>query len=152
MAYSPFGQGGRLLRWAALRAVASGHGVSPALIALAWCLRDGNTIAIPKAASLAHARKNAAAAEISLNREDLAEIDAAHKPPRGKQSISILERFEKRAKTFISRGCAEAILWPLNGGRRKISWLSGPARLSVSAGQAARPARAGRSASIGRTG
>jgi diketogulonate reductase-like aldo/keto reductase len=98
MACSPLGRGGRLLRSAALRAVASRHGVSPALIALAWCLRDGNTIAIPKAASLAHAREYAAAAEISLTREDFAEIDAAHKPPRRKHSLLILSRYEKRAK------------------------------------------------------
>ncbi len=49
-------------------------------------------------ASLAHAREYAAAAEISLTREDLAEIDAAHKPPRRKHSLLILSRYEKRAK------------------------------------------------------
>jgi diketogulonate reductase-like aldo/keto reductase len=90
MAYSPLGQGGRLLRAAALAEVARRHGASPAQIALAWCLRDGNTIAIPKSAGAAHLRENAAAAAIRLRPEDLAQIDAAFPPPRRKQALAML--------------------------------------------------------------
>ncbi len=90
MAYSPLGQGGRLLRSAALAAVARRHGATPAQIAIAWSLRDGNTIAIPKSADAARLKENAAAAEIDLNERDIAEIDAIHKPPRRKQTLNML--------------------------------------------------------------
>ncbi len=90
MAYSPLGQAGRLLRSPALAAVARRHGATPAQIAIAWSLRDGTTISIPKAATAEHVRQNAAAAEIALTAEDLAEIDAAHPPPRRKQALGML--------------------------------------------------------------
>ncbi len=90
MAYSPLGQAGRLLRSPALAAVAQRHGATPAQIALAWCLRQGNVIAIPKAATLDHVRDNAAAAAIVLSDSDLAAIDAAHPPPRRKQPLAML--------------------------------------------------------------
>jgi len=90
MAYSPLGQAGRLLRSAALAAAARRHNATPAQIALAWSLRDHNTISIPKASSPAHLEENAAAAAIRLTEEDLAEIDAAHKPPRSKKPLGML--------------------------------------------------------------
>jgi len=90
MAYSPLGQGGRLLRSAALQAVAARHAASPAQVALAWCMRDGNTIAIPKASDAAHLRDNAAAARLRLSPQDYAEIDAAHPPPRQRRRLSML--------------------------------------------------------------
>jgi diketogulonate reductase-like aldo/keto reductase len=90
MAYSPLGQAGRLLRSRALAAVAARHGVSPAQVAIAWSLRDGNTISIPKASSPEHVRQNAAAAGLALGTEDLAEIDAVHPPPGRKQALGML--------------------------------------------------------------
>ena len=90
MAYSPLGQAGRLLRSPALAAVAARHGVSPAQVAIAWSLRDGATIAIPKASTPEHVHQNAAAAELALTVADLAEIDAAHAPPRRKQALGML--------------------------------------------------------------
>ena len=90
MAYSPVGQGGRLLRSPALAAVAKRHNATPAQIAIAWGMRHGNVISIPKASSAAHVRENAAAGEIELTQQDLADIDAAHPPPRRKQSLDIL--------------------------------------------------------------
>jgi diketogulonate reductase-like aldo/keto reductase len=90
MAYSPVGQGGRLLRSKALAAVAQRHGATPGQIAIAWSLRSGRVISIPKATDPAHVRENAAAGEIALTAEDLAEIDAAHPPPRKKQGLDIL--------------------------------------------------------------
>jgi diketogulonate reductase-like aldo/keto reductase len=89
MAYSPVGQGGRLLQSRALAAVAKRHGVTPAQIAIAWTLRHANVISIPKASDPAHVRENVAAAEIVLTAEDLAAIDAHHPPPGGKQSLDI---------------------------------------------------------------
>jgi diketogulonate reductase-like aldo/keto reductase len=89
MAYSPVGQGGRLLQSKALTAVAKRHGATPAQIAIAWTMRHGNVISIPKASDPAHVRENAAAGAISLSDEDLATIDAAFPPPGRKQSLDI---------------------------------------------------------------
>jgi diketogulonate reductase-like aldo/keto reductase len=90
MAYSPLGQAGKLLRSPALKAVAQRHEATPAQIVIAWSLRDGNTISIPKSADAAHLRENAKAAAIRLSAEDLAEIDRAHKPPSRKTSLGML--------------------------------------------------------------
>jgi diketogulonate reductase-like aldo/keto reductase len=90
MAYSPVGQAGRLLRSRALATVARRHGATPAQIAIAWTLRRPDVISIPKAGEPAHVRENAAAAAIALTDEDLAEIDAAHPPPKRKQSLAML--------------------------------------------------------------
>jgi diketogulonate reductase-like aldo/keto reductase len=91
MAYSPLGHHvRRLLGSAALQAVAHRHGVTPAAVAIAWGLRDGNVISIPKAADPAHVRENAGAAELVLTAEDLAAIDAVHRPPAGKVGLDLL--------------------------------------------------------------
>jgi len=90
MAYSPVGQGGRLLRDPALRAVAARHGATPAAIAIAWTLRQPGVVSIPKAADAAHVRQNAAAAALRLTPEDLAELDAVFPPPRRKQPLEML--------------------------------------------------------------
>jgi diketogulonate reductase-like aldo/keto reductase len=90
MAYSPVGQGGRLLQSKALAAVGKRHNATPAQIAIAWTMRHGNVISIPKASDQAHVRQNAAADSIELTEADLAEIDAAHPPPARKQSLEIL--------------------------------------------------------------
>jgi diketogulonate reductase-like aldo/keto reductase len=47
-------------------------------------------IAIPKAATQAHARENAAAASLRLSEDDLARIDAAFPPPRRKRRLEML--------------------------------------------------------------
>ena len=90
MAYSPVGQGGRLLKNPALAAVAKRHGVSPAQVAIAWGLRHPHVISIPKAADPAHVRQNAAAAELALTAQDLAEIDAAYPPPKRATRLAML--------------------------------------------------------------
>ncbi len=90
MAYSPVGQGGRLLRSAALREVAKRHDATPAQIAIAWGLRHPHVISIPKAVDPEHVRQNAKAGEIVLSEADLAAIDAEHPPPRRKQSLGML--------------------------------------------------------------
>jgi diketogulonate reductase-like aldo/keto reductase len=90
MAYSPVGQGGRLLRNPALKRIAGRHQATPAQIAIAWSLRQPQTIAIPKAGTADHVRENAAAASLTLTPEDLAELDAAYPPPRRKQGLAML--------------------------------------------------------------
>jgi diketogulonate reductase-like aldo/keto reductase len=91
MAYSPLGHHvRRLLGSRALQAVATRHGATPAQVAIAWGLRSGTVISIPKAADMAHVRENAAAGAITLTAEDCAEIDAAHRPPKRKVALDLL--------------------------------------------------------------
>jgi diketogulonate reductase-like aldo/keto reductase len=91
MAYSPLGHHvRRLLGSSALQAVARRHQATAAQVAIAWGLRHGNVISIPKAADAAHVRENAAAAAIALTAEDLTAIDAAHKPPKRKMGLDLL--------------------------------------------------------------
>jgi len=90
MSYSPVGQGGSLLRHEALARVGERHGVSPAQVALAFAIRDGNVIAIPKAGTQEHVRQNAAALHLHLEAEDMEVLDAAFPPPSRKVPLSII--------------------------------------------------------------
>jgi diketogulonate reductase-like aldo/keto reductase len=90
MAYSPVGQGGRLLRHPALRHVADAHGATPAQVALAWAVRHPHVIAIPKATRREHVQANAAAAALALMDADLAALDAAFPPPRKRRALDML--------------------------------------------------------------
>jgi len=89
MAYSPLGQGGKLLRSSALQAVAREHGVTPAQVALAWCLQRP-VVAIPKAGSVRHAEENAEAGDLALTEQDLATIDEAYPPPKRRRPLDML--------------------------------------------------------------
>jgi diketogulonate reductase-like aldo/keto reductase len=90
MAYCPLSQAGSLLREPALREVAARHAATPAQVALAWTLRQGGVIAIPKAVEAAHLRDNAAAAALALTEDDLALLDAAFPPPHRKQGLQMV--------------------------------------------------------------
>ena len=79
-AYSPVEQG-RLPTSGALKLVAERHDATAHQVALAWAIRSGAVMAIPKAADVAHVRQNRAAADLVLTREDLLEIDAQFPPP-----------------------------------------------------------------------
>jgi diketogulonate reductase-like aldo/keto reductase len=83
--YSPLGAGdfpspsstrGRLLTQ-----IAQHYGATPAQVALAFLVRLDGTFTIPKAATLEHARENAAAGELRLRDEDIAALDAAFPKP-----------------------------------------------------------------------
>ena len=89
MAYSPVEQG-RLVRDERLAGVATKHDVTPAQVALAWTLRDDGVIAIPKAGTAEHVCDNRAAADLSLTDQDLAVLDAAFQPPRGRRPLEML--------------------------------------------------------------
>ena len=80
MAYSPVGQGGGLLRSAALSRVARRRAVSPAQIALAWGMRQP-ILSIPKAGTVQHVEENLAATLLELTSEDLEDIDREFTPP-----------------------------------------------------------------------
>jgi diketogulonate reductase-like aldo/keto reductase len=89
MAYSPIEQG-RLLALPALRAVAARHHAAPSQVALAWVIRHGDVIAIPRAGTPDHVRENREAVDLRLTKEDLEELDAASPPPRAKRPLEML--------------------------------------------------------------
>ncbi|PRX50366.1 diketogulonate reductase-like aldo/keto reductase [Prauserella shujinwangii] len=89
MAYSPIEQG-RLLGSAVLSRVAGRHGVTPAQLAVAWVLHQPGVCAIPKAANPAHVAENAAALDLELTPDDLAELDAEFPPPSAPVPLEIL--------------------------------------------------------------
>lgn len=89
MAYSPVEQG-RLLADQTLRRISETIGATPAQVALAWTLRRGNVIAIPKAGSVAHVRDNRAAVDLILSDDDMAALDAAFPAPRRGRPLEML--------------------------------------------------------------
>jgi 2,5-diketo-D-gluconate reductase A len=72
--WSPLGQGATL-NDPAIAAIAERHGVSAAQVILAWHLAHGLSV-IPKASDEAHMRDNFGAADLTLNADDMAAIDA----------------------------------------------------------------------------
>ncbi|SJM51741.1 aldo/keto reductase [Gulosibacter sp. 10] len=89
MAYSPIEQG-RLLTDPTLTRIAEARGVGVAQVLLAWAIREGDVVAIPKASTREHVRENAAAAALVLTPEELADIDAAFPAPTRPQPLEIL--------------------------------------------------------------
>ena len=93
MAYCPLAQAGRLscdlFGNTVLKRIAEKYGATPAQIALAWAIRDGQTIAIPRTGRKEHALMNAGADAIALTAEDYAEIDRAFPPPTRKEPLHI---------------------------------------------------------------
>lgn len=94
MAYCPLAQGGDLRRGLmenpVLRKIAADHGVSVAQVLLAFVIRDGNTIAIPRTGKKEHALDNARAAEVTLSEAELAAIDGAFPAPTHKVYLDIV--------------------------------------------------------------
>lgn len=89
MAYSPVEQG-RLLDDPALAEVADRHGLTTAQVLLAWAIRSGETIAIPKASTPEHVRANAEAAELELTDQDLADIDSTFPAPTSPVPLEVI--------------------------------------------------------------
>ncbi|ANT49668.1 aldo/keto reductase [Mesorhizobium amorphae] len=89
MAYSPVEQGA-LARNTRLEAIAARYNATPAQIALAWVMAQPGVIAIPKATRQEHVRQNAAALDIRLGSEDLAELDRAFPPPTRKRGLEMI--------------------------------------------------------------
>ncbi|MFC5695335.1 aldo/keto reductase [Pseudomonas sp. GCM10022186] len=90
MAYCPVGQGGALLRNAALQEVARRHGASPGQVALAWALRQEGVMVIPKAVDPLHIKQNAEAHRLRLSADDLALIDQSFPPPRRRRPLEMV--------------------------------------------------------------
>ena len=73
-----------LLTDPAVLAVAEKHRATPIQVLLAWCIRDGHTIAIPRTGHPDHTLENAGANALLLDEEDLALIDRQYAPPTRK--------------------------------------------------------------------
>jgi diketogulonate reductase-like aldo/keto reductase len=89
MAYSPLAQG-RLPKSAALKAVAARHQATAGQVMLAWCLRVKSVFAVPKTSRLEAVRENAAAGDLVLTQQDLAEIDRDFPPPARAKPLEML--------------------------------------------------------------
>lgn len=89
MAYSPVEQG-RLLRNTKLIAFAERNDMSPAQATLAWLLKDEDVIVIPKAAHRARLQENLGALNVTLSREQLAELDRIFPPPNAPRPLEML--------------------------------------------------------------
>lgn len=94
MAYSPLAQGGSLrkqmLTDSAVLELAEKYGVKPLQIALAWTIRSGNVISIPKAGREEHVIENAQAAAIEMTEEDLRKLDESFPKPLKKEPLDII--------------------------------------------------------------
>jgi diketogulonate reductase-like aldo/keto reductase len=89
MAYSPVEQG-RLAGDPALADIAQGLDATPTQVALAWTLRSGTVIAIPKASTAEHVRENVRARDLRLADADLERLDRAFPPPTGPVPLEMI--------------------------------------------------------------
>ena len=93
MAYCPLAMGGRLKRGvsenAVLRQIAESRGAAVRQIMLAWAIRDGNTIAIPKSSSEKHTVENAQAADILLTDEEMNLLDDEFPAPDREMPLDV---------------------------------------------------------------
>lgn len=93
MAYCPLAQGGSLRQGlysnTVLKRIAANHEATVASILLAFVIRSGHVIAIPRTGSSHHAEENAAAAAIELTDEELHQIDTIYPGPTKKVPLDM---------------------------------------------------------------
>lgn len=93
MAYCPLAQAGalrgRLFESPALAEVARRHGATVPQVVLAWDVRGGDTIVIPRSSRPEHTLENAAADAIELTEEDLALISRDFPAPSHKMPLDM---------------------------------------------------------------
>ena len=81
VAYSPLAQG-NVFEVDAVSAVAEKHGVSEAVVSLAWLLSKDDVAAIPRTSTVDHLRDNLRSREIDLDADDVRRIDAVDRTHR----------------------------------------------------------------------
>jgi diketogulonate reductase-like aldo/keto reductase len=93
IAYAPVARGDssvtNLTKQKALKEIAEKHCSNIFQILLAWCIRNGQTIAIPQSTNTTHVLDNVKAAEIQLTQQDLEELDSIYPKPKMKQSLAL---------------------------------------------------------------
>lgn len=89
MAYSPILQG-ELLSNSVLKQIANSRGATPSQIALAWTMRSGNVVSIPKSGDEKHVIENYKALEIDLTAEELKILDKYFPAPTRKHPLDMI--------------------------------------------------------------
>jgi diketogulonate reductase-like aldo/keto reductase len=93
MSYCPLAQAGTLregiLNNPVLKEIAKKYNATVEQVMLAWNIRDGHTIAIPRSGRAEHTLLNAQADQIQLTEEDYKAIDQAYPPPVRKEYLDI---------------------------------------------------------------
>ena len=93
MSYCPLAQAGSLKHGlfedTILKKIAQAHGASVPQIMLAWNIRDGGTIAIPRSGRKTHVLENAGADAIELTADELTAIDRAFPKPDHKMYLDM---------------------------------------------------------------
>lgn len=93
MSYCPLAQGGSLKRNLmsnpVLADIAKKYDASVPEVMLAWNIRDGHTIAIPRSSRKEHTLSNAAADNLELSGEDLEAIDRVFPKPVKKEWLDM---------------------------------------------------------------
>ena len=88
MAYSPFDRGD-LIHHDGLRKFAQRRDITVGQVALAWLLSHDQVIPIPKSSDPDRVVENAAAIDVTLSKEDLAELDQMFPPPIRRQPLQV---------------------------------------------------------------
>jgi diketogulonate reductase-like aldo/keto reductase len=83
--FPPSGAGGKTLEQIAKR-----RGATTRQVALAFLTRSPSMFGIPKASHEAHVRDNAGAKDVTLDANDIAELDAAFPRPRRRSGVPML--------------------------------------------------------------
>ena len=94
IAYSPLAQAdtisGHLTSDPLLKELAANHQASVYQIMLAWTLRHGNVLSIPKAATPQHARDNIQALDITFTPDELDALSKHFPAPTSKQPLATI--------------------------------------------------------------
>ncbi len=94
MAYCPLAQAGDLKRGLyenpVLTRIAKAHQCSIPQVLLAFAIRDGDVIAIPRTGKMDHALDNAKASELELTEEEIVCLDRAYPAPKRKVYLDIM--------------------------------------------------------------
>jgi diketogulonate reductase-like aldo/keto reductase len=89
MAYCPIDQGA-MARDPRVASLAQPLGLTAAQLALAWLLRDGGVVAVPKAVREPHLRHNLAAGDVTLDVDTRTALDTLYPPPRAAAPLAIV--------------------------------------------------------------
>lgn len=90
--YSPFnsGKGNTIRITQNLKIVARDHHATPHQIMLAWTMRNGNELTIPKSSSVKHMKENIAALDIKLTDDELRLINSDFPMPTEKTPLAVI--------------------------------------------------------------
>lgn len=89
-AYAPVGRGDvGLTQQKVLQDLSKKHNANVFQILLAWCIRNGETIAIPQSSNASQVIDDVKAADIHLTKEDLNQIDSVYPEPTESEPLAL---------------------------------------------------------------